>query len=302
MSTYKKAVIALIVANTIWGAGPPIFKWSLESISPTLLAFFRFVIPTLFLLLFIGKIQKIRIRDGLYFILLGLFNCSINIGLYFLGLTYAPSINQPIIASAGPLFVIIGSALFLKDKATKKVLLGNLIGLTGVLFIVLEPVLTTHHVSSVVGNLLFIFSTISAALGTLISKKLTKHYTPLTLTFWTFLIATISILPFVITQFTPSTIASLLSLQATIGIIFGGFASSLLAYFLFYWGLGVVKASETTIFTYIDPVAAVVIAAPLLHEYPNTPFITGAFLVFAGIYIAEERLHWHPLQKLFGRY
>ncbi len=299
MSNYKKAVLALIITSIIWGAGSPIFKWSLQGISPLMLAFFRFVLSTIIFALFFKKIQKVRIRDGLYFALLGVLNCALNIGLYFMGLQYAPSINQPVIASAGPIFIIVGSAIFLGDRATKKVLFGNLVGLTGVLFIVLEPVLQTHQSHPTLGNILFVLATIIAALGTLVSRKLASHYNAYTLGFWTFFIATISFLPIPIEELSTHTIQSYVNIHSIVGVLYGAIFSSAIAYFLFYWALRYIKASETTIFTYIDPVAAIFIAVPLLKEYPNPPFILGSILVFLGIYIAEGRLHWHPIHKLF---
>lgn len=300
MSRYKKAILALIITNTIWGAGSPIFKWSLEGISPLLLAFFRFTIPVIVLLFFYKKMQRPRIRDAFYFMLLGTLSCTFNIGLYFLGLQHAPSINQPVIASSGPIFVIIGSALFLRDKANKRTLFGNLVGLTGVLFIVLGPFVGAHSEQPLLGNLLFILATICGSLGTLVSKKLSKHYNTVTLTFWTFLIASFTLLPIPLDEISHHAFLAQINFHSVVGILFGGVFSSLLAYLLFYWGLHYIKASETTIFSYIDPVIALIIAAPLLHEYPNPIFILGTLLVFLGIYIAEGRIHWHPLHKLLG--
>lgn len=299
ISNYKKAILTFIIANTIWGAGSPLFKWSLEGISPLLLAFFRFTIPVIVLLFFYKKMQRPRIRDTFYFMLLGTLSCTFNIGLYFLGLQHAPSINQPVIASAGPIFVIVGSALFLRDKATKRILFGNLVGLAGVLFIVLEPFMGVHANQSLLGNCLFILATICGSLGTLVSKRLAKRYNTVTLTFWTFLIASFTLLPIPLDEISHHTFMAQINAHSMVGILFGGIFSSLLAYLLFYWGLHYIKASETTIFSYIDPVIAILIAAPLLHEYPNPIFIFGTFLVFFGIFIAEGRIHWHPLHKLF---
>lgn len=299
ISNYKKAVLAFILASIIWGAGPPIFKWSLQGISPITLAFFRFAIPVVILLPFVKHLQKIRIRDVFYFLLLGFFNCTLNVGLYFLGLQYASSINQPVIASSGPIIILIGSALFLHDKARRKVLLGNLIGLAGILFIVLEPVMGAHKSTSIFGNILFVLATIAASLGTLVSKRLANRYNSFTLVFWTFLIATLSFFPVPLDEMSHHIFFQQLNWHSFIGILFGGILSSLVGYGLFYWGLHYIKASETAIFSYIDPVAAVIIAAPLLHEYPTPIFTIGSGLVFLGIYIAEGRIHWHPLHKLF---
>lgn len=300
MSNYKRAVIALIFCNIIWGAGPPIFKWSLQNISPLTLVFFRSLIPVIILLPFAHKnLQRVRIRDAFFFVLAGLFGITINLGLYLIGLQYSASINQPVIASSGPIFLLIGSALFLKDKATKKVLFGNLVGLTGVLFIVLQPVLMDHQYNSLWGNILFVLSTIAAVLGTLVSKRLGNRYSAFTLLFWTFFVAAVSLLPIPFEEISHHAFLLNIGIRGIFGILFGAIFSSTIGYGLFYWGLKHIKASETAIFSYVDPVAAIIIASPLLHEYPTPLYLFGSFLVFFGIYIAERRIHWHPLHKLF---
>lgn len=299
MPKYKKAVLALILANIIWGAASPIFKWSLSGISPLNLAFFRYFVAFLCMLPFTKKPFSIRLKDFPMLVLMGLLNTTFNVGLYFIGLAYTASINQPVIASAGPIFVIVASYLFLRDKVSRKVLFGNMIGLTGVLFIVIEPLLYAHQHTSFLGNLLFVFSTIAGSMGTIVSKKLTDRYTPSVLLFWNFLIATLSFMLVPIDEIAASKPLFLVNMHSVIGIFFGAIFTSVIGYFLFYWGLKHIKASETTIFSYVDPVAAILIAMPLLHEYPNLIFIMGTCMIFFGIYIAEGRLHWHPVHKLF---
>ena len=300
MSNYKKAILALILANIIWGVASPIYKWSLVSISPLMLAFYRFLIPLIILSFFYKKLQRVKINDLGFFILLGVLNCTFNVGLYLVGLAYAPSIDAPVIGSSGPIFVLIGSVLFLKDKITKKLLFGNLVGLTGVLFIVLQPVSSTLEKHSILGNSLFIIATLAAAMATIISKKLSKKYNFLTITFWVFLVATISFFPIPLLTYLHHQSLFTFDTRSLVAVLFGGIGSSLLAYLLFYWGLHYIAASQTTAFNYVDPVAAIVIAIPLLHEYPNIIFITGTLLILGGIYIAEGRLHWHPLHKLLS--
>lgn len=297
---YKKAVLALIIANIIWGAASPIFKWSLEGISPLNLAFFRYFVAFLCMLPFAKKAFSIRIKDIPTLVLMGLLNTTFNVGLYFIGLAYTASINQPVISSAGPIFVIVASYLFLRDKVSQKVLLGNMIGLTGVLFIVIEPLLYTHQHASFLGNLLFVFSTIAGSMGTIVSKKLTDKYKPSVLLFWNFLIATLSFMLVPIDEITASKPIFLVNIHSIVGILFGAIFTSVIGYFLFYWGLKHIKASETTIFSYVDPLAALLIAMPLLHEYPTPVFLFGSFLIFFGIYVAEGRLQWHPVHKLLS--
>ena len=107
MTTKQKAVLSLIVANVIWGAAAPIFKWSLTNISPFLLAFLRFSVASIILFPFAYNKLRIAKEDLLKIMVVGVFGVGIHIPLFFFGLQLTPSINAPIIASAGPVFIII---------------------------------------------------------------------------------------------------------------------------------------------------------------------------------------------------
>lgn len=301
MSKVKLAVLALIIANIIWGAGSPIFKWSLQSVHPFTLGFFRFAIPAVFIAVFFPKKLRIKLKDFHLFVLAGLLGIGINVSAYFLGIEKTASINAPIISSSGPVFVLLGSILFLKEHPSKKMLLGNLIGLTGVLLIILEPVLHNTNTSSLAGNLYLIVATLASVGGTLVLRTLAQKYHALTLTFWTFFIGSIVFVPQFVAEIESQGLASQLTFQGSFGIVYGFIFSSFVAYTLLYWALRYLKASQTTVFTYTDPVVAILIAAPLIHEYPTLLFVLGSLLVFFGIFVAEGRVHYHPLHLLLKR-
>lgn len=301
MSKSKQAVIALIVANVIWGAAAPIFKWSLQDIHPFTLAFLRFFIPIFFVVIFAPKKIPLRLKDFPLFVLAGLLGISVNISGFFLGIERTASINSPIISSSGPVFILLGSILFLKEKPSKRMLLGNVIGLTGVLLIILEPLIHTTHSASIAGNLFLVLATLGAVGGTLCIKSLTKRYDPLTIVFWTFFIGSITFFPAATGEIEKYGIAKQLLYPGIVGVIFGALFSSFLAYSIYYFALKHMFASQTTVFTYTDPVVAVLVAAPLVHEYPTPLFVFGAFLVFFGIFVAEKRLQYHPIHLLFRK-
>lgn len=295
------AILAMIFANILWGMGPPIFKWSLGNIHIFTLAFLRFAVPALLLGIIGGKKIFIKPRDIGKVTLVGIFDITFNIGLYFIAILSTASINVPIIASASPIFLVIGSFLFLKEKFVKKILLGNMIGLTGVLLIIVQPILQNTEHATVFGNLLIALSTISAACGTISAKRIAGKYSAITITFWSFTIGAITFLPFFLHETFVYGFLPHLNSAGLLGIGYGILFSSLIAYFLNYWSLRYLPASQTSVFAYIDPIAGICIAAPLVHEYPSSLFIIGAALVFFGIYIAEGRLHYHPLHKLLQK-
>src|SRR5258706_15610423 len=237
MSKVKLAILALIIANIIWGASAPIFKWSLQSIHPFTLAFLRFALPALFVVLIRPKSIKIKSKDFLAFLMAGILGVSINIGGFFLGLERTESINSPIISSRGPIFLILAAIIFLKEKPTKKMLLGNLIGLTGALLIIIEPLLRNRPKASFVGNLLILIATFGSIAGTIFIKKLAKKYDALTITFWTFTIGAITFAPLFVQEIGTYGIINQLQTPGLLGALYGIIFSSFIAYTLSYWAL-----------------------------------------------------------------
>lgn len=295
-------IVALIIANVIWGAAAPIFKFALTNIPPFTLGLLRFFIPVLVLLPYMKgfKPNTLNSKDWLELILGSFFGITINIAFFFLALEKTQSINAPIIASSGPVFLYIMSVLFLKEKAKLKVFAGMMIALLGVLFIILSPVLfdgKSFALGELQGNLFLLVSVFGAILHPIFYKNILKKVNVMTITCIGFFIGSISFLPLVFGELQQWSF-TMLDIRGIIGIIFGAFLSSLAAYSLYNYGLSKINAEEIGLFTYIDPVVAVLIAAPLLHEYPTVHFFLGAVLVFGGIFLAEGRIHYHPIHKL----
>lgn len=295
---HKKAIIALIIANIIWGAASPIFKLALENIPPFTLAFMRFFVAALFLLPLTYKNLKIEKADWKNLVLVSIFGITINITFFFWGLQLAPSINAPIISSAAPVFIYLFSIFFLHEKNHPKVFLGTLVSLIGVLTIVIAPLLSKSMDTQIIGNLFFIIATLGTVLHSVIGKKVLDKYNPFAITFWTFLIGSLTFLPFFIKELVTLHPFETIDERGLLGLFFGILFSSLAAYTLYHWGMKQIEAQEIGVFFYIDPIIAALIAIPLLGEKITGIFLFGSFLVFAGIFIAEGRLHYHPLHKL----
>lgn len=294
-------VLALIIANVVWGMASPIFKFALTNIPPFTLAFIRFFFAGLiFLPIALNKWQKLSVRQWLEIILVGFFGITINISFFFLGLAKTESINVPVIASSGPVFIYLLSIIFLKEKPKLKVLAGMIIALTGVLFIILSPLILggkKFMIGAIEGNFFILIATLGTVFQTLFGHDVLKKVNAVQVSAITFLFGSLTFVPFISKEFASWDI-SFLNVAGWTGIIFGIFFSSALAYFLFYYGVSRLKAQEIGVFTYIDPLAAIIVAGPLLHEYPNLIYIFGGVLIFGGIYFAEGRIHWHPFHRL----
>lgn len=301
LGNIRAAVLALILANIFWGASFPIYKWSLEELPVFIFAFIRFFIGALILLPFVIKNIKIDKRDYKNLLLLSFTSVTLLVPLLFFGLKLTPSINAPIIFSTGPIILILASIIFLKEKPKSKVIIGTAISLFGISTIILRPLLDSGSIGSIAGNLILFIVTIFSVIQVLLLRKLTERNHPLTVTFWSFLIGSLPLLPFAIIESRNFSLVSDLSLQGLIGIIYGIYFASILAHSLFAYGTKYIHASEVGVFNYIDPLATIAVAIPLLGEKITFTYIAGAAFVFIGIYIAEGRIHYHPFHRLFSK-
>lgn len=296
--------VALIIANIIWGAGSPIFKIALTNIPPFLFVFLRFFVAALLILPFVLKEKsKIRLSDFRDLFIAGIFGVTLRISTYFLGLQRTQSINSPIISSASPVFLFFLAVIFLKEKINLKVFYGMLISLGGVMVIVLAPIFRSNGIGleqtdkSIEGNILFILAAIFGLIAVLLHKKLLSKIGPYTVAFWGFILGSLPLLPLVINELKTWSFADL-NFYGAFGLLYGIFLNTALAYALYYFGMSKIKAQEVGTFNYVDPVIAILIAAPLLGEFPDKFFAIGTFLVFIGIYMSEGRIPWHPFHKL----
>lgn len=304
-STVQKAYAALIVANIIWGAAAAIFKLSLQNIPLYTLAFWRFFLGALILWALLGKKITLALSsraDAVLLFLYGMLGITLNIIFFFEGLKRTFSINSPIISSAQPILILFLALVFLHETFHWKKFIGMLLGTAGILVIVLEPLLAQGVDGSIIGNIFLVIATLAAVGQTIVGKKIVGRYNPFAFTFWAFLIGAASFLPMAITEYiTIPNLYQSLDWRGYLGIGYGAIFSSAAGYGLFAWGLSKIKASDTAVFSYVDPVIGTILGALLLHE-PITPlFLVGALLIFGGIYVAEGRIHYHPVLKLFGQ-
>lgn len=294
-------VLALIIANIIWGATSPILKYSLENIPPFSLAFIRFLLASLILFPFVHtKIDYPDLKNR-WLWMYAFFGITLNIIFFFLALQRTPSINAPIIGSSGPILGLVGALIFLKEKVSKSAVVGTFVALLGIVVVILQPLLKSGLNTEMVGNLLMVLATLGAVIACMAGRKFLTPSNALGSTFWACLIGTLSFAPLMFWEYLQNpTWWGSLDIRGWVGIIYGGIFASCIAYATYNWALAKLPAYKTSVFTYIDPVAAIIIAVPLLGEKITPPFIIGSILVFLGILISERRIHYHPLHKLFN--
>jgi drug/metabolite transporter (DMT)-like permease len=301
-SNRRQAIIALIIANLIWGAASPIFKWSLTSVSPFILAFLRFFLASLILFPFaLKELKQIKLEFLPKIIIFTLLGITFNISFYFLGLELAPAINAAVIASVQPFILVILGAWLLKENITRREMSAALISFLGILIIIVAPLLGDGHQAEMflIGNLFFLLATIGAIGNALVGKKILNQNNLVAITFVSFIIGAVTFLPFAVNEHfqNPQWFLNL-GIPGLTGIFYGAFLSSALAYYLYMIGLNGMEASETGIFGYLMPLSAVIIGVLFFNEALTLPFVIGSGLIIIGLILQELGFFRSLLHKL----
>jgi drug/metabolite transporter (DMT)-like permease len=287
-------VTALLIANILWGIGTPILKIGLQNVALPTFAFLKFGGGALlFLPLAIRYWQRIPSKEFVALAASSFIGISLANLFLFAGLVRAPSINASVIYLLQPILLYVLSVEILKQKLEKKLLAGIILSCVGAVFIIGRPVLAGGEGLS--GNAYFLLFVIFDVIGTLMVKPILRDVNPYQITFIKLSFAAV---PF--TFFGLSGIANELSgsLVGLLALGYGIMFNTAIAYHLFYYGLRWIGASKVGLYSYADPIAAVLVAYLLLNERPDILFLVGSLLIFTGLYLAEGRLLYHFYMRL----
>jgi len=270
-----------------WSSAFPAIKYSLDYFSPGALMLFRFLVASALLLVYcaIKKVPLPEKRDLPMFVICGfvglfLYMWALNTGTVMV----TSGISGFIIASA-PVFTLIMSIVFLKEKAGALMWIGVLVSFAGIVIIAMTQV-TDFRLN--VGVWLILSSAISTSTFNIIQRQLLKKYTVIQTTAYPIAFSTVFML-----IFTPNLIQELpqASLSANIALVYLGLFPAAIAYF--FWNYALAKAEKTvyvTSFLYLSPFLTVIIAFFWLGERIPPLALVGGVVVVLGMVITKLKI------------
>ncbi|MDO5331363.1 MAG: DMT family transporter [Bacillota bacterium] len=184
-----------------------------------------------------------------------------------------------------PIFVIIGSAIFLKEKIKPKHYLCIFIAFVGVALVSGLAENGLPKLSEILGVLIAVAGALFYTGIVLINKKFLKDEDPMFRTIGQLLVAGIVTVPYVLTtcdlnslQFSPKVILLLLFL---------GIAMTAFTYIIYFSNIVRIPTKTAAIFSYGDPVVAVIVSVLFMHEPISIYGIIGAVLVIGAAIFSE---------------
>ena len=280
--------IAAVVAMFFWGLS---FIWSkivFETYSPLTTVTIRLALSFLVLVAYLiltRQFERIKKKDRKLFLATAIFNPFLYfIGEYY-GLNMVSASISAIIISTIPLLTPIVARRFFKEKLGVLNFVGLAVAFIGVLIIVLKKDLSLN--ASGFGIALLFMAVFAAVIYTVLVKKLTSEYSPITIITWQNFIGTLLFLPlflyFDFNEFLKIT-PDLLTVSSLIMLAVFGSSVSLVLYAYVLKRLALTKAN---IYNNLTPIFTAIASYFFLGESFTFIKIAGMAVVIGGIILSQ---------------
>lgn len=233
--------------------------------------------------LFMPK-EKITLNDFPRIIAAAFFGVAFNMLTFFKGLSLTSPISAAVIMVSTPMIVLVLSAIIMKERLKKRMVLGIILGLIGTASLILYGKSIGDTSQSGLGNFLVLVNAISYGFYLIIVKKLMNKYSVFTFVKWIYLFGFIMVLPFGWSQF--STVDwTIVPTVIYWKIGFVVVISTFLTYLLNLLSMKELKPTTVAVFIYLQPLFASIFAISLGKDTLSLVKIGSALLIFSGVYL-----------------
>lgn len=296
MSKSRRLAYLLLLYNAfIWGILPSVVKPALTSFTPLQLLFLRYLLASIgsipiYMIYYYKKHPKISLL--IKPILIELSVLTVPILILYEGLSRTSALEASLIEATGPLLVVVGAVLFLRERETKREWQGLALALLGSLILIFEPLWNGHGFigSSLSGNLLILLYNVIWATYANFAKKFYKKSPPLALGLPVYLITTFVYGFMLAGSDQLPTISSLISNPSLFWTAFYlAIPAGLIPNIFYLYAASRIEVSEANIFGYLKAVFAIPAAFLLLGEIPSITTVIAIILIAYGVYRAERK-------------
>lgn len=278
-----KNVLFIIFAGVFWGL-ISIFLDNLQKIGFTTFqcVAIRISCASILLLIIIlikdKKLLEIKLKDLPIFFGMGL-GCLGSSVFYLWDIEMVGSSAVPaLLLDTSPIFVLIMSVIFLKEKITYIKVISLILTIAGVLLV--TGIFNTKSAVNFIAVLIGLSAGISYAIYSIVNKRGIEKYNSLTLTFYAFLIASIIYVPFSGIFGNLGLLVDVKSVGFSLGL---GVVSTVLPFVLYSLGLKKLPASKVSIFANIELVVAAIVGVLYFNDEFSLLKILGFVLVLTSI-------------------
>ena len=304
-----KSHLALLLCNIIWACDYPFYNLVLSKyVAPIALVTASLCAAALFSLvpLLWSKAKPIARKDIKTMIGAALLIGVIRKVLLMYGLSRTSPIDGSIIDTIVPLLVLVVSVLlgmdrFTKlkdtitpllvllisvvlgiDKFTRLKIAGLVLGMAGAVGVVLLGASGGHTHSGLVGNLMIAGCALATSCYMVWFKKLIARYDVVTMLRWVYCLAALMVLPFGARELVHTDFAAM-DTDILLATLFVVFVPTYVPNLLLNYSLKYVQPTVSSIYTYLQPVLAVVLSVAMGLDRLHLDTALCALVIFFGV-------------------
>lgn len=246
---------------------------------------------TFTLILFTKDVKSFRIslKDIPLFLGLGLFSVLFFAACYFTAIQMMTLSVAAILLYTSPIWVMLMSLLFFREKMTRNKLLALVISFLGCVLV--SGIGSGENKVTVIGILIGLGSGIGYGLYSILGTIALRKYSTYTVTTYTFIIAAVGSLflcslPDLLHKITACPRKPYL----LIFIILTGLVTAVIPFLCYTLGLEQIEASRAAILATIEPMVATLIGVIVFHEYMTLMSCMGIVCIITAIVVLNLRL------------
>ncbi|WFA10052.1 DMT family transporter [Tissierella sp. Yu-01] len=289
---HKKAPIYVILAAICWGL-IGVFSRTLSDggFSSIQITTSRCVVTavamTIYLFVKDRNKLKIDIKDIWYFLGTGIGSIVFFNICFFLTIQETTLSVASILLYTAPYFVVILSAIFFKEKITFQKIVALLVAFLGCV-LVTEIIGGQTVKLTGIGLLTGIGSGLGYALYSIFGSIALKKYHTMTVTAYTFIVASLGILPFSYLGDMSNIFINNNVVRLNVFLI--GIVSTLIAFLLYTKGLQNMEAGKASVIAFVEPMVATIAGIVIFNEKLNLQNILGIALIFISIVLLNIKM------------
>lgn len=285
----KIAVILVLIAGTLWGIiGYFVRGLQSQGLNSMQIVVIRMslaaVMFSIFAVIFDRKIFRIKLKHLWCFLGTGIVSVATFSFCYFMCMTYASLSVASILLYTAPIFVMLMSVILFREKLNMQKIVSLVLAFCGCLLV--TGVFVSDTKISVAGIIFGLLSGLCYALYSIFSRfALNRDYSPMTITLYTFIFASIASL--CVTDIKPVITLMTKSTGDLVFCLLFALLSAVLPYLTYTLSLKYIKASTASIMATVEPVVATITGAIIYHEAVPFPlgYIGIAFVLISVILI-----------------
>ncbi|MBP3673200.1 MAG: EamA family transporter [Oscillospiraceae bacterium] len=283
----QKNLISLILSMCIFGTIGIVRKYI--DMPSSFIALCRAVIGTLFLLLVVAlkksRLDLPAIRKNLFWLALSSVFLGFNWILLFEAYNYTTVTTATLCYYMAPSIVVLASHFLFKERLNRKKGICVLVAFLGMVLV--SGVLNTGipSIAEIKGVLFGLAAALFYACVVLLNKKISLS-SPFDRTIFQLGMAAIILLPY---TFLTENVGSIeFTSVGIVLLIVAGIVHTGIPYALYFSSIKLLPAQTVALFSYIDPILAIILSALVLHEPIGVSEIIGAVLILGAAYFSEK--------------